>query len=91
MSLLAEIAARERAVWQALVDGDAEADRASLAEDFLGVYPDGFSGSDGHVAQLASGPTITDSTLSHVTVKPLGHSHALIAYAARFRRVGKGG
>ncbi len=44
MKLAVEIEACERAVWQALADGDAAADRAALAADFPGVYPDGFAG-----------------------------------------------
>ncbi|HEX2784122.1 MAG TPA: DUF4440 domain-containing protein [Ilumatobacteraceae bacterium] len=28
-------------IWQALVDGDAEADARLLADDFVGVYPTG--------------------------------------------------
>src|SRR5690606_14487082 len=58
-ALLAELIACETAVWQALVSGDAEADRAALAADFLGVYPDGFAGRDAHAAQLSGGPTVT--------------------------------
>lgn len=88
MTLAAEIEARERAVWQALVDGDAQADLAALSEDFLGVYPDGLSDRAGHVGQLAAGPTIASFALSDVRVRALGADHALIAYAARYRRVG---
>ncbi len=90
LSLAAEIEACERAVWQALVDGDAAADRAALAADFLGLYPDGFAGREDHVGQLATGPGIAAFALSGLRVMSLGADHALIAYAARFRRVGAG-
>ena len=88
MKLAAEIEACERAVWQALADGDAAADRAALAADFLGVYPDGFAGREEHVGQLAAGPSIAAFALFDLRVMQLGPDHALIAYAARYRRVG---
>ena len=47
----------ELEVWRALVTGDQSLDRSMLSEDFLGVYPSGFSDRAGHVDQLASGPT----------------------------------
>jgi len=83
-----EIKAAERAVWQALVTGDAAADVALLAEDFLGVYPDGFSGRDGHSGQLADGPTVASYAISEEHLRPLGPDHMLYAYRANYRRVG---
>lgn len=88
MTLAAEIEACERAVWQALADGDAAADHAALAADFLGVYPDGFSGREDHVGQLAAGRSIATFALSDLRVMPFGPDHALIAYTACYRRVG---
>ena len=88
-ALLAELLAAETAVWQALVAGDAAADRATLAADFLGVYPDGFAGRDAHVAQLGHGPTVERFALSDARVLPLGGTHALLAYRADYRRVGR--
>lgn len=83
------ILARETQVWQALVDGDADADAAALASEFLGVYADGFADKTDHVAQLAAGPTVVRFALSQVSVRALGADHALIAYRADFqRRVG---
>lgn len=81
-----EILAAETAVWQALARGDTEADERALAEDFLGVYPDGFAGRAAHVGQLAHGPTVADFTLSDVRVRALGPDHAMIAYRAAYRR-----
>jgi hypothetical protein len=86
-ALASEIEAAERAVWQALLAGDAAADRAALTVDFLGVYPDGFAGAEDHAAQLAGGPSIAEFTLSQVTVRALGPDHALIVYRADYRRV----
>ena len=41
--LLEELRLCEIEVWEALVRGDRQADDAALDDDFLGVYPDGFS------------------------------------------------
>jgi len=88
-ALLAELVACETRVWQALVAGDAGADRAALAPGFLGVYPDGFSGREAHVAQLLRGPTVARFTLSEAQAMPLGEAHGLLAYRADYRRTGR--
>jgi hypothetical protein len=80
--------AREGAVWQALVDGDAAADAAALADEFLGVYTDGFSDKEGHVAQLAHGPTIARFAIETARFIDLGPDHYLLAYRARYARPG---
>ena len=79
----------ERSVWQALVDGDATADAALLAPDFLGVYPSGFSDKAGHVGQLATGPTIAQFELSQTRIMGLGADQVLFSYRADFTRVGR--
>lgn len=76
----------ERAVWEALLTGDAGADRALLAEDFLGAYPDGFAGRDAHAAQLDSGASVLSYDISEEHVRPLGADHMLIAYRATYLR-----
>lgn len=78
----------ERQVWQALVDGDAEADRSLLADDFLGVYPDGFAGLDEHVDQFASEPTVSTFSINRPHWIELGDDAHLLCYEARFRRPG---
>jgi hypothetical protein len=88
VTLLEQVLAMERAVWEALVAGDAVADGALLAPGFLGVYPTGFAGRSDHVAQLAAGPTVRDYRLSAARVLPLGPDHALLAYRADYRRAG---
>lgn len=82
--------AAERRVWDALVRGDADADRAALSAGFLGVYPTGFSDKAGHVAQLEGGPGVADFRLSDVHVMALGPDFGLLAYRADYRRVGRG-
>jgi hypothetical protein len=53
---IAFFVALERRVWQALVDGDIEADTDLLDPQFLGVYASGFASRGDHAAQLADGP-----------------------------------
>lgn len=87
----AQVLASERAVWEALVAGDAAADAALLAPDFLGVYPTGFGGRADHAAQLAAGPTVAAYALSDVRLVPMGPDHMLLAYRADYIRAGGAG
>lgn len=87
--LLDTLLACERGVWEALVAGDAARDAAALAEGFLGVYPDGFAGKAGHVAQLAAGPTVAVYVIDDARVLDLGEGLGLLAYRAEYRRVGR--
>ena len=86
----AALLAAEDAVWRALVSGDAEADAALLAPDFLGVYPDGFAGREAHAAQLSGGPAVISYALSEVNVRMLAPDLGLVAYRADFARPGRG-
>jgi uncharacterized protein DUF4440 len=79
----------EMAVWQALVDGDAEADGRLLADDFVGVYPTGFAGREEHVAQLAAGPTVRTFELSHARMLAVSDASMLLSYRAVYERVGE--
>ncbi len=56
--LLEDLVRLESQVWQALVDGDADADRRMLSDDFLGVYPTGFADRESHVGQLLDGNVV---------------------------------
>lgn len=87
--LLAELSACETVVWDALTRGDQLADGAALADTFLGVYPDGFSGKCEHVQQLENGATIRSYQLSMQRVMALGAEHAVLSYRADFLRAGK--
>lgn len=86
--ILAEVLAAETAVSRALVRGDAAADAALLAHDFLGVYPSGFAGRDDHAAQLRDGPTIAQFTLEEAQILLPAPGVALLSYKARFTRPG---
>ncbi|MEM7523584.1 MAG: nuclear transport factor 2 family protein [Pseudomonadota bacterium] len=76
----------ERRVWDALVAGDAAADRALLSDGFLGVYPSGFAAKSEHSGQLDDGPSVASYDLSEVTVRAFSPDLALIAYCADFAR-----
>lgn len=76
----------ERQVWEALVAGDADADRTCLAEHFVGVYPSGFGDRGGHAAQLAAGPTVADYEILEPRLLRVADDHVMLSYRARYRR-----
>jgi hypothetical protein len=76
----------ERRVWDALVAGDAGADRALLSDDFVGVYPTGVAGRGDHAGQLAGGPTVSEYTVERPLLMSISGDAALLTYEARFRR-----
>jgi Domain of unknown function (DUF4440) len=78
----------ERAVWTALVEGDADADRAVLADSFVGVYPTGFAGADDHAAQLVDGPTVDWFELDGARILEIADGHVMLSYRASYRRPG---
>jgi hypothetical protein len=84
-----EILALETKVWEALVAGDPQADGAMLTEDFLGVYPSGFSDKAGHMEQLEGGAVMADYRLSAAQLVEVGADHVLLAYRAEYLATGK--
>ncbi len=86
VELLAELELCETNVWEALVQGNMQADDKALHEEFLGVYSDGFAGKTEHVQQLAGGPTVESYELSDLRVLSLGADHAVLSYRADFLR-----
>ena len=76
-------------MWEALVEGDADADAAALCDSFRGVYTDGFAGKSDHCGQLGSGPTVSSYRLSLLRARALGCDHALLSYRADFTRPGQ--
>lgn len=78
----------ETRVWQALVEGDAQADADLLLPEFLGVYSSGFSKKAGHVSQLSDGPTVARFDLSDARMLEVGPQQVMLSYRARFTRVG---
>ncbi|OIQ43949.1 MAG: DUF4440 domain-containing protein [Roseobacter sp. MedPE-SW] len=84
--LLAEILAQETRVWQALVAGDAAADKAALHVDFLGVYPSGFATRSDHCDQLREGATVGSFELTEARLLQLGADHVCLSYLAHYLR-----
>jgi hypothetical protein len=82
--VLDKVVRLETAVWQALVEGDRDADQRLLADDFLGVYPTGFAGRNAHVDQLAAGPTVATFELSDVRALEVAEDAVLIVYRAEY-------
>lgn len=76
----------ESKVWDALRRGDAEEDTRLLAEDFLGVYPIGFSNRSDHAGQLANGPTVAEFELHDARLMVLSDNDVLLSYRAKWRR-----
>nr|WP_280652838.1 nuclear transport factor 2 family protein [Jannaschia formosa] len=85
--MLDQLLAAERRVWDALVAGDAGADRAALHPDFLGLYPEGYADRDAHVAQLDDGPTVGTFTLTEARACTPGDGLGLLTYRADFTRI----
>jgi hypothetical protein len=86
---IAQFIGLETEVWEALVNGDGEADGRLLSDDFLGVYTVGFADRAAHVAQLADGPTVTHYSLGAARLMVLSDDMVLLAYRAQFTRPGE--
>ncbi|KIC09999.1 hypothetical protein RA19_12580 [Leisingera sp. ANG-M1] len=82
---LAAFLALETKVWDALVAGDPEADGQMLSADFLGVYPSGFSGKDGHCEQLRDGPVMAEYRLSEAQIRLIAQDAVLLCYRADYK------
>jgi hypothetical protein len=81
-----ELVRLETSVWQALADGDPDADARMLSEDFLGVYPSGFSDRDDHARQLLDGATVERFELHDARTLVVSDSAVMLVYRAVFRR-----
>ena len=79
----------ERAVWQALKDGDAAADARLLSDDFLGVYASGFADRSDHAGQLSNGPTVSWYELTDPRLMRLAEGVVALSYRATFQRVAR--
>ncbi len=75
----------ESRVWDALVRGDAEADLALLAPDFVGLYPTGTSDRDQHAGQLAHGPTVVSYSIEEPQLIHVSGAAVLLLYRACYR------
>ena len=82
--------ALERRVWQAMADGDIEADTDLLDPQFLGVYASGFASREDHAAQLVNGPSVGGFSIHEPRLLPLAPNAAMLSYRATFTRLAKG-
>ncbi|MFW8592701.1 DUF4440 domain-containing protein [Cribrihabitans neustonicus] len=89
--VLDDILALEKKVWQALIEGDPKADAQMLSEDFLGVYPSGFSGKASHCDQLKQGPVMAEYRLSAAQLRCISGDAVLLSYRADYRPAGSSG
>ena len=84
--LLEDFIRLETQVWQALADGDADADGRMLSDDFLGVYPTGFADRKSHVEQPLDGPTVASFALHDARMLAVSESAVILSYRAEFER-----
>ena len=82
--------ALETQVWEALVNGDADADRALLTSDFLGVYTTGFATRSEHAAQLANGPTMASYAIREARLIRVSPTNAVLCYRADYQPIQDG-
>src|SRR6476660_589298 len=76
----------ESAVWDALVSGDADADRELLSDDFVGVYPTGFASRSDHADELSDGPSVAYYAITDAILIDVSADAALLSYRADYRR-----
>lgn len=79
---------RESAVWEALKEKDKSGDAALLANDFVGLYKDGFGSRAEHVAQIDDKYQLSEFRLDDVRVKLISEDVAIIMYRASCRATG---
>ncbi|MDV6264617.1 nuclear transport factor 2 family protein [Rhodococcoides yunnanense] len=76
----------ESCVWDALANGDADADLELLSADFVGVYPTGFANRADHANQLADGPSIASYSISEAKLIDVSRDAAMLCYRADYLR-----
>ncbi len=76
----------ESRVWDALTNGDADADLELLSADFVGVYPTGFASRADHVAQLADGPSMASYSITEAKLIEVSGDAAMLCYRADYQR-----
>ncbi|OZE40000.1 MULTISPECIES: nuclear transport factor 2 family protein [unclassified Rhodococcus (in: high G+C Gram-positive bacteria)] len=77
----------ESRVWDALANGDADADLELLSADFVGVYPTGFANRADHANQLADGPSIASYSISEAKLIEVSGNAAVLCYRADYLRL----
>jgi hypothetical protein len=74
--------ALEKQVWETLRNGAIEAASALLSDDFIGVDESGLSTKEDHLAQLQSGPIISDYKIKHAQLLQFGPKIVSLTYSA---------
>lgn len=69
-------------VWEALKNGDENADSNLLSDDFLGVYETGLSSKEDHLELLRNGPIISCYEIGSSQLIQLGPEIASLTYSA---------
>ena len=69
-------------VWEALKNGDKNADSNLLSDDFLGVYETGLSSKEDHLELLRNGPIISCYEIGSSQLIQLGPQIASLTYSA---------
>ena len=69
-------------VWEALKNGDKNADSNLLSDDFLGVYETGLSSKEDHLELLRNGPIISCYEIGSSQLIQLGPEIASLTYSA---------
>lgn len=72
----------ERQVWEALKNGDVNADANLLSDDFLGVYEAGISSKEDHLEQLRNGPVVSSYEIGSAQLIELGPEIVSLTYSA---------
>jgi len=72
----------ERQVWEALKNGDVNADANLLSDDFLGVYEAGISSKEDHLEQLRNGPVVSSYEIGSAQLIQLGPEIVSLTYSA---------
>lgn len=76
----------ESRVWGALIDGDADADRELLSDDFVGLYPTGFANRADHTGQLVDGPSIASYSITAARLIEVSKDAVMLCYRAEYQR-----
>jgi len=76
----------ETGVWEALLNGDGQADAALLSADFLGVYETGFSNRTEHAAMLGNGPIVLNYQIEDARLRVVTDKAVLLSYLACYTK-----
>jgi hypothetical protein len=85
-----QFVALESGVWEAMLAGDPEKDKALLTENFLGVYNTGFSNREEHCNAIAAGPVAATYKITEPRIMILSTGIVIFSYLAIWTPIRKG-